>query len=187
MVELLICIAIITLVAAILLPVLLNAREKSHASDCLSNLHQIGLAERIYLNDYDGVYPTNLMLIASFGPHSGLKGCPSAGSKERTSPTLPGYAFNGQLHGVFQAGLMPMHESEIYAPSFTVSVGEVTVPVAINGWGDPLVRGRRHHNGAHFLFCDGHLKWHLPDTVLAVTDVGDGTRPTFNPFFSPNE
>jgi prepilin-type N-terminal cleavage/methylation domain-containing protein/prepilin-type processing-associated H-X9-DG protein len=57
LVELLVVIAIIALLAAILFPVFAQAREKARQTTCRSNLKQIGLAFRMYADDYDGAWP----------------------------------------------------------------------------------------------------------------------------------
>jgi prepilin-type processing-associated H-X9-DG protein len=53
----LVVVAIIALLAALLLPVLSQSRESARAAACSSNLRQIGLAIRAYVDDYDGLYP----------------------------------------------------------------------------------------------------------------------------------
>jgi prepilin-type N-terminal cleavage/methylation domain-containing protein/prepilin-type processing-associated H-X9-DG protein len=60
LVELLVVVAVIAILAAILFPVFARAREKARQTKCLSNLRQVGLALRMYVDDYDGLYPTVL-------------------------------------------------------------------------------------------------------------------------------
>ena len=57
LIELLIVIAIISILAAILFPVFATAREKARQTSCASNLKQIGLATQQYIQDYDDYYP----------------------------------------------------------------------------------------------------------------------------------
>lgn len=52
-VELLVVIAVVSTLAAILLPVFAQARKKSHQSVCATNMRQISLASAAYTQDYD--------------------------------------------------------------------------------------------------------------------------------------
>jgi prepilin-type N-terminal cleavage/methylation domain-containing protein len=56
-VELLVVLAIISIIAAILFPVFQTVRHRSLSTTCLSNLRQIGLGIQQYAQDYDGMYP----------------------------------------------------------------------------------------------------------------------------------
>jgi prepilin-type N-terminal cleavage/methylation domain-containing protein/prepilin-type processing-associated H-X9-DG protein len=57
LIELLVVIAIIAIVAALLVPLVNKSLRRAHASQCISNLRQIGVAIRLYSLDHDGRYP----------------------------------------------------------------------------------------------------------------------------------
>ena len=58
LVELLVVLAITGILAALLLPQLGRAGERARVTACRSNLRQIGLGLRLYLDDHQNLFPT---------------------------------------------------------------------------------------------------------------------------------
>jgi len=84
LIELLVVIAIIAILAAILFPVFAQAKKAAKSIASLSNVKQIGTAEKIYVNDYDDGYPCIISNPNNDGDEDG--GC---------APHLGWYTANG--------------------------------------------------------------------------------------------
>ncbi len=65
LVELLVVITVVAMLASLLLPALTKAKEEARTAMCRSNLHQLGIALRTYLDGADGVYPYSLRMPAA--------------------------------------------------------------------------------------------------------------------------
>lgn len=67
LIELLVVIAIIAILAAILFPVLSQAREAAKKASCLSNQKQMGLGMLMYITDSDDRFPSDCMALRPTG------------------------------------------------------------------------------------------------------------------------
>ncbi len=68
LVELLVCMAIVAILAAMLFPVLSQARARGRAGVCQANLHHLGLAVLMYCSDHDNVLPPTFYVVWYPGP-----------------------------------------------------------------------------------------------------------------------
>ncbi len=57
LIELLVVVSVIALLISLLLPAIEGAREAARTTGCLSNMRQLGLGFRLYLNDNDYTFP----------------------------------------------------------------------------------------------------------------------------------
>jgi len=80
LIELLVVIAIIAILAAILFPVFAQAREKARQTSCSSNMKQIGLALKMYAQDYDERWFASGQL-PDHNPNGALCDPPGAGAR----------------------------------------------------------------------------------------------------------
>ena len=64
LIELLVVTAVVAILAGILFPTFSRCRRAAQARTCVSNLRQIGMGLRMYVQDYDEHYPNPAMFCA---------------------------------------------------------------------------------------------------------------------------
>jgi len=146
LVELLVVIGIISVLAAIILPVYGRAREAARQTNCTSNLHQIAMALRMYYDDYRGYPPplrTDLnrgglgVLFAAryLGGDTRVLRCPDDPQRDDPNPTYSSYnawynyfgyeadgtpipivAYRAPEVDPAERPLTPLRAEEVYAP-----------------------------------------------------------------------
>ncbi|MCS6949238.1 MAG: DUF1559 domain-containing protein [bacterium] len=134
LIELLVVIAIIAILAAILFPVFAQARAKARQTACLSNLRQIALATALYAQDYEAFPAFSYVTAGQQIRWYNLLEPYTRSQALFTCPSLPhlkfgrnmGYGYNYQYLGNSRVNCynVPVTESQIEAPAFTIAVAD---------------------------------------------------------------
>lgn len=177
LIELLVVIAIIAILAAMLLPVLQKAREKSKQASCLNIQKQTFTGIFLYADDYRGycvphdiVTDTWKGLLTKKNKYISVKdpgyatkfwSCPSASGASWATKSL---GLNVVAGGTGYKNMFHVNALETFAglryPSKVIAMSDSNNysidEIMSNGWdSDPY----RHSRGANFLFCDGHAQF----------------------------
>lgn len=100
LIELLVVITIISVLAALLMPVLSTAKERARAMQCSNNLSQIMVGMLMYLNDHDMRFPG--------GQHNPASGSPDKlGNTGGSFKLLIPYIYNHEMLTKLTNGIIP--------------------------------------------------------------------------------
>jgi prepilin-type N-terminal cleavage/methylation domain-containing protein/prepilin-type processing-associated H-X9-DG protein len=199
LIELLVVIAIIAILASLLLSVLASAKAKARKIQCVNNLHQIGIAVDLYLQNSGDRLPQRYYGFNAAGveigydelwlPYSGttqdssnklnqLFLCPSMGQTDY--PHQPGYGMNWYYDNA-KVGDIANHSQTIILAE-TLGNSETGSHRADRDSTPPgQLDVERHKGRANYLFMDSHvdsLKW---DGTIAPTDLWGKDQGLHNP------
>jgi prepilin-type N-terminal cleavage/methylation domain-containing protein/prepilin-type processing-associated H-X9-DG protein len=162
LVELLVAIAIIGLLAALFLPVLGRAKEEGRGAACLSNLHQIGIALQLYVDDNANRLPalfdalpdakpplprTNTIDVVLSNQLASTKilRCPSD-RKDLYQKTGSSYAWNTLVNG----------QEANHLSILTLPFNPHQIPLVFDK--EKFHQARGSGKEVNFLYADGHIR-----------------------------
>ncbi|HVM61736.1 MAG TPA: DUF1559 domain-containing protein [Verrucomicrobiae bacterium] len=160
LIELLLTLLIIAILSAMLLPALMQPREKARRANCLSNLKQLGLAISMYAQENGGRCPADsssptllgsLQLLSNSIGSVKILWCPS----------------DHHIHYTAEPGFPDLTNNNLsysYVPNLTwgdrpdsiVALDRIYATTSGSQW---PISGNHGGGGGNVLFGDGHVAW----------------------------
>jgi len=188
--ELLVCVAIIAVLIALLVPALSAARERSRATMCAANLHGYGQIMNMYVAEFGGLLPNSTIAFSGYvstevsntsGTTTAFYFCPST---IIGAPYITGINPFGQTIGLTYGMWFPgagKQYAQLTHPSTTAFMGDTAswISAGVKGLsnaglgppnsllGDPILMDfhGRHSNRGNVLWYDYHVSPEVPYTV----------------------
>lgn len=173
LIELLVVIAIIAILAAILFPVLVQAKERGQQAKCLNNMKQLTAAVTNYSDNYNGTGQ-----IWPYIRSAEVYVCPS--EKKKARATINGqnmevqvtlsYTMNCRLFDHFANPKRPLRQSDVMRPTkMLIFVHEKALADDgdfkwindDNSWDNGVINKYSdiHYDGTTVAYLDGHALW----------------------------
>jgi prepilin-type N-terminal cleavage/methylation domain-containing protein/prepilin-type processing-associated H-X9-DG protein len=199
LIEILVVLAIITVLAALLFPAFAKAREGARRTNCASNLKQITTASQLYLQDSDRRYPPFpdeddgnsgwAWELRSYLQSDQIFQCPSE-PLSADAVNSDGLLIGGFTDYWMNYNLERKFEGRLQFPANTIVFGDgkgdainYSLPSPeenFGPWKPDEDYAKRHFEGSNYAFADGHVKW-LQPSQISLTDNPTGTNFTFVP------
>jgi len=200
LIEMLVVIAIISILAGMLLPALSAARERGRQTSCKNNLHQIGTAMFLYTDSNAGFYPYQTASAPSDSMALLFPDLLAANETFRCLSTTD----TPKINAVKATSGGTAYSSRLFDPNFKPSYGYDNTngirsvspmsPIAGDMDGtsvtDPDSTTSNHQSGQNILFYDTHVEWksvnswQRSDTVSDNFYEEEGTEPDQDSFIS---
>jgi prepilin-type N-terminal cleavage/methylation domain-containing protein/prepilin-type processing-associated H-X9-DG protein len=160
LIELLVVIAIIAVLASLLLPVLSRTKEAGRATACLSNLHQIGIALQIYVeenrNRMPRMYDFSVAQIPTNPPSpDGVLSNHLGSVKVLRCPSDENQVFE-QTHSSYSWNVFVNGEDADHLEVLSIIYNPHEIPLFFDKESFHSARGAG--KGQNFLYADGHIK-----------------------------
>ncbi len=175
LVELLVVIAIVAILAALLFPAFMRAKEKARQTTCQSNQRQLAIAMQMAVDDNKSNFPGEMgkpdpqawISEAVREGSTGILNCPS--TDKSGSQSDPDYGMNFYLYGIAQGDL----KSPATTVMFTDSLNSLLQSSADVDEG-------RHKSGYVIAFADEHVDFHAKtDNNVMYGSGEEGTLYSF--------